>query len=107
MYLWIKNNLPIKFNKSQSMADLIFISIGVSQFKDGLKLTSRSQGLRSESMRISKPYSSKQFRRWGTNILQAEFTGNSTEMMDFMMTSSMDCISWKKLVLNLEKKIGT
>ena len=86
---------PIRFSKSQSRADLIFMSMGVSQLSEGLRLTSRSQGLRSESINMSKPYNSKQFRRWGTNILQAELTGNSTEMMDLIITSSIDCMSCK------------
>ena len=46
---------PTRFNKSQIRADLIFISIGASQFREGLRFTSISQGFKSESIRISKP----------------------------------------------------
>ena len=45
----------MRFSKSQRRADLIFMSIGVSQFRDGLRLTSKSQGFKSESIKISKP----------------------------------------------------
>ena len=47
--------IPMRFSKSQRRADLIFMSIGVSQFRDGLRLTSKSQGFKSESIKISKP----------------------------------------------------
>jgi hypothetical protein len=57
------------------------MSMGASQLSDGDRLTSSSQGLRSESMRMSNPYSSKQFLLCGTNILHALFTGNSTEII--------------------------
>ena len=46
---------PTRFNRSQIRADLIFISIGASQFREGLKFTSNSHGFKSESIRISKP----------------------------------------------------
>ena len=46
---------PTRFNKSQIRADLIFISIGASQFKEGLRFTSNNHGFKSESIRISKP----------------------------------------------------
>lgn len=46
---------PTRFNKSQIRADLIFISIGASQFREGLRFTSNSQGFKSESINISKP----------------------------------------------------
>ena len=49
----------MRFSKSQRRADLIFMSIGVSQFKDGLRLTSKSQGFKSESIKISKPETKK------------------------------------------------
>ena len=55
--------------------------MGASQLSEGERLTSRSHGLRSESMRMSKPYSSKQFLLCGTNILHALFTGNSTDII--------------------------
>ena len=57
---WGKYMLPVagsptRFNKSQIRADLIFISIGASQFREGLKFTSNSHGFKSESIRMSKP----------------------------------------------------
>ena len=60
MFNALKRDLPVagsptRFNKSQIRADLIFISIGASQFREGLRFTSNSQGFKSESINISKP----------------------------------------------------
>ena len=50
--------LPARLNRSATMWDFIFKSIGESQASDGDRLTSRTQGRRLESNRMSKPYTS-------------------------------------------------
>lgn len=49
---------PTRVSKSTSRADLTLVSSGVSQFSDGDRFTSNNQGLSSESIRMSNPYSS-------------------------------------------------
>ena len=53
--------IPTMFSASMIKFDLIWKSNGESKARDGLRLTSRIQGLRSESRIISKPKRSKQF----------------------------------------------
>ena len=52
---------PIKLKESQTRFDLMAISSGESQAREGLRLTSSSHGFKSESTKMSKPMISKQF----------------------------------------------
>jgi hypothetical protein len=52
---------PHRFKVSVSRFDLIFMSSGASVAKLGLKLTSKTHGFKSESIKISNPKTSKQF----------------------------------------------
>jgi len=63
---FLRSNLrrPTKFMVSVSKFVLIFISSGASVAKLGLKLTSRTQGFKSESIKMSKPKTSKQLSRY-------------------------------------------
>ena len=56
--------IPHKFHVSTSRFYLIVRSRGLSGDKLGERLTSISHGFRSESNRISKPKTSKQFKRY-------------------------------------------
>lgn len=50
---------PARVRRSASIADFIRMSKGVSTPKDGDRFTSRSQGFRDESIKISNPYNSE------------------------------------------------
>lgn len=50
--------IPTKVSKSANIADFKRTSSGLSQPKDGDKLTSNSQGFKVSSINISKPYNS-------------------------------------------------
>ena len=54
---------PTSVSVSQMSIVLTRLSNGDELLSDGRTLTSRTQGLRVESTRTSKPYSSKQFSR--------------------------------------------
>ena len=69
--------------------DLIFRSSGASVAKLGLRLTSKTHGFKLSSIKISKPYNSEQFPRNGTNIFVACAIGDSTAIIDFIMTCSI------------------
>ena len=75
-----------RFIVSMNRFDLILRSSGDSVASDGLRLTSISHGLISESRRMSKPSSSKQFFLCGIFLRPAEMW-ESTEMSDFRITS--------------------
>lgn len=50
--------IPTNVNKSANMADFSLTSSGLSQFSEGDRFTSSSQGFSWESIKISKPYNS-------------------------------------------------
>lgn len=47
--------IPIRDNRSASMADFSLTSNGLSQLREGDKLTSSNQGFKFSSIRMSKP----------------------------------------------------
>ena len=78
---------PTRLRVSATRFDLMQWSSGESGVNDGAKLTSRSQGFRSESIKTSKPSNSKQFVRYEQFLFIADTTGCSPAMRVFKMTS--------------------
>lgn len=51
--------MPTRVKRSASIADLIFRSKGWSMLRDGDKFTSRTQGFKWLSIKMSNPYNSE------------------------------------------------
>lgn len=64
--------MPTQVNKSVTRHAFTLVSSGLSTPIDGDRFTSNNHGLSVLSIRMSKPYSSKQLFTLGTNILHAE-----------------------------------
>jgi hypothetical protein len=80
--------MPTMVNRSAINADLILRSKGVSQAKEGDRLTSKSQGVRSSSISMSNPRHSKHVPGCGANMLTAG------EMLDSPANNVLMIMSW-------------
>jgi len=79
--------MPIILKVSAIKLDFIDISIGESVTRDGLRLTSMSHGLRSESIRMSNPNTSKQFDLKFPFFFKAPMTWFSPQRMVLIQIS--------------------
>lgn len=79
--------MPIIVNKSAIIPDLILVSSGLVQLKDGYTFTSIIQGLNLESISKSNPYNSKKQFRWLNYPTIELYTYDSALINVFMITS--------------------
>lgn len=88
-FLWSNGATPDRVRRSAMRLPLILWSRGLSQFREGDRLTSRSQGFSKLSIRMSKPSSSKQLVLGnGTYWLHAlNMTFSALRMVLTMMSS--------------------
>lgn len=88
-FLCSKGTMQAIENKSDISSPLILWSSGESQFSEGDKFTSKSQGLSWLSISMSKPSSSKQLFLNGTYCSQALNMTFSAESIVLITTSSI------------------
>lgn len=86
---YTRGTTPINVNRSANISPFILRSRGASMLREGEKLTSNSQGLKEESMRMSQPKREKQLLRQGTFISHAWNMALSTLIMVLIIKSSM------------------
>lgn len=82
--------IPVRLKKSTTRFDLMWKSSGLSALRLGAKFTSRTHGFKSESSKISKPRSSKQFEgllEFGLGFLELQSICDSTEIRDLIIMS--------------------